>query len=134
MEQFKRLAMNKVVETPYVRLELLQNGILVASYKRWRRVTLEMAREIVQTRLDFTGREPRPVLINNLGVVQFDKAARVYVSAGDGIAGVKAAAIMEDRLATSIIMSFILIFERPPMPVRTFRERNGAMTWLETYL
>jgi hypothetical protein len=126
--------MNKVVETPYVRLELLENGILIASYKRWRRVTLEMAREIVQTRLDFTGREPRPVLIYNLGVVQFDKPARAYVSAGDGIAGVKAAAIMEDRLATSIIISFILTFERPPMPVRTFRDRTGAINWLETYL
>jgi hypothetical protein len=126
--------MSKMVETPYIRLELLDSGILVASYKRRTLVTLEMAREIVQTRLDFVGREPRPVLIFNLGVVEVDKAARKYVSSGDGVAGIKAAATVTDNLATHFIMSFIYKFERLPMPVRNFTREDKAMEWLKVYL
>jgi hypothetical protein len=126
--------MSKMVETPYVRLELLDNGILVATYKRRMLVTLEMAREIVQTRLDFTGREPRPVLVINQGVVEMDKAAREYVSSGDGLAGIKASAIIVDQLATLIIVGFILTKEQPAIPVRTYMRRNKAMEWLTTYL
>jgi hypothetical protein len=126
--------MNPVVETDYIRLELLPNGILIATYKRRIKVTLEMATEIVQTRLNFTGREPRPVLIYNQGVVKIEKSARKYVSSDDGIAGIKAAAIIVNAASTSIIMNFILRMERPDIPAKTFTSEKEAMTWLETYL
>ena len=115
-------------------MELLDNGILVATYKRRMLITLDMAREIVRTRLDFVGREPRPVLIFNQGVTQIDKPARRYVSSGDGVAGISAAAIVSDRLATNLIMSIIFKIEKPPIPARMFRHQDKAMTWLETYL
>jgi hypothetical protein len=127
-------AMENIVENSFVRLELLENGILVAEYKRQRVVTLPMAREIVQTRLNFVGREPRPVLVLNLGVVEFDKEARNYVSTGDGIAGISAAAIVVNNLATQSIISLILTVERPTMPVRAYTQRGRAMRWLETFL
>jgi hypothetical protein len=126
--------MNQVIETPYIVMELLESGILVATYKRRTLVTLEMAREIVQARLAFTGREPRPVLLMNQGVVEIDKSARKYVSSDDGLAGIKAAAIIVDHLSTAIIMSFILSVERPEIPAKTFTRAEKAMRWLETYL
>ena len=107
---------------------------MLATYKQRKRITLDMAREIVQTRLDFAGVESRPVLIVNLGVVNFDKAARAYVSNGDGILGVKAAAIVGDRLATKIIMSFIFSVEKPPIPARMFGREREALDWLENFL
>lgn len=124
----------RVVETDYIRLELLDNGILIATYKRQSRLTLEMAREIVQTRLDFVGLEPRPVLVLNEGVVQIDKAARKWVGSGDGVAGIKASAVVADKPFTYFIISLILQVERPPMPVRVCRTKERAMTWLEGYL
>jgi hypothetical protein len=126
--------MGQEVETPYIRLELLENGILIATYKRRTLVTLEMAKEIVQTRLDFTGREPRPVMVINQGVIQIDKSARKYVSSNDGVAGIKAAAIIVNHLSTSIIMTFILTIERPEIPARMFTRQGKAMAWLERYL
>ena len=123
-----------VAESDYIRLELLPDGILVAFYKKHKVVTLEMAKEIVGTRLNFVGRVPRPVLIYNLGVLQMDKPARKYVSSGDGIAGIKAAAIIADKLSTYIIMGFIMSVERPPMPTRIFTRRSKAVAWLTTFL
>lgn len=49
--------MNPTVETDYIKLELLPNGILVATYKKRTIINLQMAQEIVSTRLAFTGNE-----------------------------------------------------------------------------
>jgi hypothetical protein len=124
----------QVRDTPYIYLELRESGILVARYKRQRKLTLPMAREIVQTRLDFAGREPRPVLVANLGVVEMDKEARRYVSSGDGVRGIKASAILTESLATHFIMSFIVGFYRLPFPVRDFTTEDAALIWLSTFL
>jgi hypothetical protein len=126
--------MNPYVETPYIHLELLESGILIATYKKRVLITLDIAREVVETRLNFTGREPRPVLIVNQGVVEIDKTARRYISTNDALAGIKAAAIIVDKLSTSIIMAFILSIERPEIPAKTFTRMDKAMVWLEKYL
>ena len=128
-----RLSMS-VVETAYIRLELLDNGILVATYKKQKLITLEMAREIVQTRLDFVGLEPRPVLVLNEGVIQLDKGARKWVASGDGVVGISASAVIADHPGTFFIMALIFTIERPPMPARVYRSRDRAMAWLETFL
>ena len=124
----------KEKNTPFVHLALLDNGILVATYRRQKLLTLAMAKEIVQARLDFVGRDPRPILVINEGVIQMDKDARKWVSSGDGIVGVKASAVLAGPLSTWFIMSLILQVERPPMPVRVCRKQDRAMAWLETFL
>lgn len=122
------------VDTQYIRLELLESGILIARYKRQTKFTLPMARDVVRTRLEFVGHEPRPVLVANLGVVEMDKEARRYVSSGDGVRGIKASAILTDSLATYFIMSFILGFYRLPFPTREFTREEAALEWLSTFL
>src|SRR5215469_16391746 len=120
--------MPETVDTDYIKLELLDNGILIASYKPQKKLNLAMMRDIVQTRLNFTGREPRPVLILDLGVVQIDKQARHYASSGDGLVGISAAATIADSLSTYIIMCIVYQFEKPPFPVKTFFYKKRAMT------
>ena len=120
--------------TPLIHFALLDNGILVATYRKQKLLTLAMAQEIVQTRLDFVGRDPRPVLVLNEGVMQMEKEARKWVSSGDGIDGIIASAVVAGPLSTWFIMSLILQIERPPMPVRVCRKVDTAMAWLETFL
>ena len=121
-------------ETSLIKLELLDSGILVATYKRRKVITLDMAREIVQTRLDFAGREPRPVLVLNQGVLDMTREARHYVGTGDGIVGIKAAAAVRDQFSTFLIMSLIVRIEKPPFPHREFSRKQPALDWLSTFL
>ena len=123
-----------MVETPYVKLELLPSGILVATYKRRALITLELAKEIVKTRLDFTGRTPRPVIVFNLGVLEFHRDAQYYVSHDEGVAGLSAGAIIKDHLSSALISSFILKVAKTQIPARAFYYPQKAMKWLETFL
>ena len=119
--------MSQTVENDYVSLELLESGILIATYKKYKRITLEIAKEIVRMRLTFTGREPRPVLVMNMGVTEISKPARKHLSSGDGIAGISASAIVVDNAATAFIVGFILWIERPLIPVKPFERKENAM-------
>ena len=127
------IVMSKVLDTDFVKLELLDSGILVATYKRRMQVNLSIAREIVRARLAFAGRMPRPVLVKNEGVVEMDREAREYVTSGDGIAGISAAAILTDQLSTIYIMSFIQTVATP-FPMEHFAAEEEAMRWLSGFL
>ena len=124
----------KEIDTPLVHLALLNNGILVATYRRQKVLTLPMMKDIVQARVDFVGLEPRPVLLLNEGVMQVERAARRWVSSGIGVTGIKATAVLAGPLSTWFIMKLIAKVNRPPMPVEVFRTRAKAMAWLETFL
>ena len=123
--------MNPQLETDYVRFEL-EGDILVATYKKGKKINLEVARQIVQGRVDFMEGEPVVVLICNQGVISFDKEARAYLSSAEGTEGIKAAAILSETAATAIIGNFIIQVNQPHIPVRMFTNRDRAVGWLKT--
>ena len=131
---FKFFCMNPHVETPYIRLELLPNGILIATYKRRTLITLDIAEEIVRTRLAFAGHEPRPVLIFDQGVKVLDKAALKFIASDAALEGIKASAIVATKLSTHMIMIVVLAIKRQKIPAKVYRSEKGAMNWLEKYV
>src|SRR5689334_14785846 len=98
--------MNKTIETSIVKLELQDDGLLIGTYKKNPRFTLEMAKEVVRTRLEFTGPEPRVAIIFNEGVKSLDKDARNYLSSDEGIRGLIAVAYVLDNPFSSFIANF----------------------------
>lgn len=89
--------MAKVLDTPYVHYEL-QSNLLIATYKKGLKVSLDMAKEIVNARLELTNHKPLLVIVYNQGVVSMDKKARDYLSSNEGVKGIIAAAIVLDSL------------------------------------
>ena len=124
-----------MVETDNIKLELLPSGILLATYKKQTVITLEIGQHIVKTRLAFTGLEPlRPVLMYNAGIVEVEYSARKYLSSGEAISGLSAAAVLVDKATSAIVMNFIMAIERPKIPVKLFSSEKKAFRWLETFL
>jgi hypothetical protein len=123
--------MSPILETEYVRFEW-EDDILVATYKKGKKVDLQAAQQIVRDRIDYTGGVPVLVLLCNQGVISIDKEARAYLSSPDGIQGIKAAAILSDTAATAIIGNFIIQVNKPHIPVRLFINRERAVGWLRT--
>ena len=123
--------MSPLLETDYVQFEL-EGEILIATYKKGKKIDLNAARQIVQDRIDFTGGKTVLVLLCNQGVISIDKEARAYLSSLDGTQGIKAAAILSEVAATAIIGNFIIQVNKPHIPVRLFINRERALGWLAT--
>lgn len=124
--------MDKVLDTPYVYYEL-QDDLLIATYKKDLKVNIDIAREIIKERHEFTSRKPVVVLVYNQGVVRMDKKAREYLSSGDGIKGIIAAAIVVGSPFTSFMANFFVSVNKPKMPARVFSNTMEALKWLKRF-
>lgn len=124
--------MTKVLDTPYVYYEL-QGNLLIATYKKDLKVNLEMAKEIIRERHEFTDYQPVALLVYNQGVVRMDKNARELLSSGDGVKGILAAAIVVGSPFTSFMANFFVSVNKPKMPARVFSDPEGALKWLQKY-
>jgi hypothetical protein len=118
-------------ETDVIILEL-EDDFLIATYKKGIRIDLEVARQVVHDRLEFTGGRPVVALIENLGVISVTKEARAYFSSALGISGIKAVAILYNNPTAAILGNFIVRVNRPQIPVRLFSNRERAIGWLRT--
>ena len=124
--------MNKILDTPYVYYELM-GDLLVATYKKDLKVNLEMAREIIKERHEFTDHKPVVLLVYNQGVVRMDKKAKELLASGDGVKGIIAAAIVVGSPFTSFMANFFVSVNKPKMPARVFSDPQGALKWLEKF-
>ena len=123
-----------VLDRNYVYLEL-EDGILFVTFKEGLEMTLEIAKEIVEARVNFCGGKSYPGLANDMGLVSMDKYSRDYLSSDEGIKGVSAAALLTDSVFNTFIANFFLQINviKPKVPTRIFTDKFKALKWLEQY-
>jgi hypothetical protein len=124
--------MEKYLDTPFVEY-ILTDDLLIGTYKKSRKITLEMAKEIVRVRRDFTGPDPVRALVYNQGVVTIDKKARDYLTSDEGASGFTAVAIILGNPFSTFFVNFFVSVTKVKMPVRTFYKKDAALKWLEKF-
>lgn len=125
--------METELDTPFVHFSI-QDGLLIATYKKGLKINLSIAKPIVQSRLTFTGSRPLPVLILTEGHVKMDKEARDFLASERGTEGVSAAAMVLERPFDWALGSFFLYLRKPAMPTRVFSHRAPAMKWIRNFV
>jgi hypothetical protein len=125
--------MERVLDSPYIHLKI-KDGILIGTYKKDLKINLDIAREIVNTRLTFTDQKNLPAIIFNQGVISMDKAAREFLSSSEGIKGLKAAAIIVDSPFSSFLGNFFLTVNKTALPVKLFSNAQRALKWLQMFV
>ena len=120
------------LETQYYVAEL-QKGILYVQYKPMIQISLEDAKSIVAYRLNTFNDLQVPVLIRVGKIKHINKAARSYLFS-EGLINVKAVALVEEQQQDKILATFLLGFELPKAPCRSFDNEEEAVAWLQQYV
>ncbi|MDN3654067.1 hypothetical protein QWZ08_00430 [Ferruginibacter paludis] len=121
------------LDTPYVHL-CMKDNILVGTYKKDLHIDLAVAKQIVRTRLSFTGGRKVPSLILSGGVVSIDKPAREYFSSDEGIQGLSACAIIVHTEFSNFLGNFFLSVTKTKIPVKQFADVSRAEKWLQKFI
>jgi len=124
--------MKKILDTPYVYYEL-QEDLLIGTYKKGLKITVNMVKEIIKTRLEFQEYKPVVALIYNQGVLKMEKKAREYFASRESTEGIIAAAFVVDSPFTSFMANFFVSVNKPRMPVRIFTNEKDALKWLQKF-
>ena len=121
------------METAYVHLRI-KDSILIGTYKKDVRITFDIAKEIVRTRISFTRGTQMPALILSEGVISIDKAARDYLVSPEATHGLSAAAIITQSAFSSFLGNLFLQLTAGNIPVKIFRKRTRAKKWLQQFV
>lgn len=117
-------------ENEHIRLEY-RDGILFGWYK-CAYVDLDLAKQIVHWRKEFTNHTPARLLLQQDGLKAINREARLYLNSDEGVDKVHAAAIVarnpfEKHLANFFIQISLL---KSKIPVKLFSDENSALEWL----
>lgn len=119
------------LDTAYYRADYI-DGIVEVQYKDDVYLTLESAKQVVAERLDFFGQKTYPVLLKSSRLKGIDRAARKYLFS-EGLQNIKAIALVPGNKVGQMLVTFLVAFERPPIPCRTFSTDEEARLWLKIY-
>ncbi|MEX1002173.1 MAG: hypothetical protein WDZ35_08670 [Crocinitomicaceae bacterium] len=120
----------KVFDNHFMRLEW-KDDIVYGLYKDVN-VDLEMAKNVVKNRLEFTNHESVPLLVREAKFKGFDRDARQYLSSEEGLKGILAGAIVVKTAFSSHLANFFLKISmgKPKIPAKVFSSEAEAENWL----
>jgi hypothetical protein len=119
------------IENEYVKL-WIEEGIIHEFFKV-ERITLEMAKRIVQDRLKLSNGVTMPIFIYSNNVKTFDKDARDYFGTEESLKYLSASAMVVDNYITMMVAKLFLAFTKPAIKVEIFKSDKKALTWLQNY-
>ena len=111
------------LDTLYAQFKI-EDGILFVTYKYGLSITIDMAKEIVQNRIEFAGNTLYPIIVIDNGIRTIDKEARDFFSSEKGIGNISAAALVLKSDYSALLGNFFLKITQPAIPVKSFTNKK----------
>ena len=109
-----------------------EDDIVFFKYAPKLEMTIEVAREIVNSRLNYTGGRFVYTLIDFTNVKSVTKEARDYMnSAEGGLKGILGGAFLSNNVVATLFVNLYLKVSHPAIPAKFFTNRDEAIRWLK---
>lgn len=110
-----------------------EDGIINITYKPSLKVTLEVAKKIVEDRHILSNGISKPLIVDIRNLLYADDAARKYLASGDAVKYIIAGALIADNPIPILLANLFMLVNAPPVPTKAFRDRKKAVQWLQKY-
>lgn len=108
------------------------NDIVFFKYAPKLEMTLDVAREIVSSRLEYCQGKEVYTLIDFTNVKSVTKEARDYMNdPAGGLNGILGGAFLSNNVVTTLFVNLYLKVSHPVIPARFFTSRKDALDWLK---
>jgi len=122
-----------LVETKYA-FFWFDNGILFACYRPNIVIDINVAKQIVAERLNFSNGKDWPLLADIRQLLHVDFVARKYLAGSvDATKNISAGAILGDSLISRFAGNIFLKIDKPKIPSKFFTDEKKAISWLEKF-
>jgi hypothetical protein len=95
-------------------------------------ITIEISRNIVKDRIEFTNHTKSYFFVNGTNVKSFDKPSRDYFSSSEGTQFLGGVAIFSKSILSTFLANFLINVKltKSEVPIKVFNDRNEAIIWL----
>ena len=106
--------------------------ILISSYKPHLEIDVEIARDLVRCRLDYSNQKSKYLLIDFTNVKSVTKEARDYMNSPEGgLKGILGGAFLSNNAVAAFFVNLYFKINKPSIPARFFSDRSEALDWLK---
>ncbi|MEX1238444.1 MAG: hypothetical protein WEB30_01955 [Cyclobacteriaceae bacterium] len=110
----------------------VEHDIIFFKYKPRIEIDINTAKDLVKSRLDYTGGQPVYTLIDFTNVKSVTKEARDYMnSAEGGLKGILGGAFLSNSVVATLFVNLYLKVSHPTIPARFFTSSSDAIEWLK---
>ncbi len=107
------------------------NDILFFKYAPRLEMTIDVAKEIVRSRLEYSQGVSMYVLIDATNIKSATKEARDYMNSFDGgLKGVLGGAFLSNNVVATLVINLFLKVSKLPVPAKFFSDKTEAIKWL----
>lgn len=107
------------------------DDILLFKYSPRLEMTIDVAKEIVRSRLEYCHGESMYVLIDATNIKSATKEARDYMNSTEGgLKGVLGGAFLSNNVVATLVINLFLKVSHPPIPAKFFTNKKEALAWL----
>lgn len=117
-----------VLDSAVIRLE---DGIISVVFEKDTRLTLELAKQLVEARVELSENKDYPLFVDIRGVVDIDEATRKYLSGAEGTKYALAAAVLIDNPLSKFFGNLFIKVDKPNKPLKLFSSKSKAIKWLK---
>jgi hypothetical protein len=94
-------------------------------------IDITVAKEIINSRLDYTGGRPMFTLIDFSNVKSVTKEARDYMNDPEGgLKGILGGAFLSNNAVSTLFINLYLRINKPSVPAKFFTKKEDALAWL----
>jgi hypothetical protein len=120
----------KTFENEYVLIRI-EDGILFSNYKKQLVIDIDVAKQIVADRIEFTEGMPYFILIDFTHLKSISKEARDYMnSPAGGLQGLLGGAFLSNNVVGTLFVNLYLKMSNPVIPSRFFTNKADSLQWL----
>ncbi len=107
--------------------------IITGVYKPKLEIDIDVAKELVDNRIDFANGEDHYILVDFTNVKSVTKEARDYMNdPKGGLKGLLAGAFLSNSLVTTLFINMYFKINQPSVPAKFFTKKEEALDWLRS--
>lgn len=108
-----------------------EDDILLFKYSPRLEMTIDVAKEIVRSRLEYCHGECMYVLIDATNIKSATKEARDYMNSLEGgLKGVLGGAFLSNNVVATLAINLFIKVSNLPIPAKFFTNKDDAIKWL----
>lgn len=111
----------------------MKDGIIQIIYKDNVIIDSENVKAVIEKRISMAEGIPRPILVDGRKVFYWTRESKDYSHSEEAIKEMSAVAIINSSFFAKIHMNFIMMFYKPPFPLRVFNTIDAGLIWLEQF-
>lgn len=106
--------------------------IIFIKYAPKLEITLKVAEELVQSRLEYTKNKKHYTIIDFTNVLKVDRDARDYMNQEEhGLKNILAGAFLSNSIVGIFFINLYLKINKPKVPAKFFKTKTEAVKWIQ---